>query len=99
MDDSRVPARMLIVSDDSCLRDQATTSFRSRFQVFTAEARPDALRQAEHQGPFALVLADLPPDGPNREGIIDHVNAYHSKAAVMVMDLARTGAPRGVVLH
>lgn len=91
--------RMLIISDDSRVRDQAAQSFQDRFRVIAAAARPDAVQRAEEMGPFALVLADLPPAGPERDGLIAHVNTHHAEAAVMLMDGHRLGTPRGFVLH
>ena len=57
--EQRVP-RVLVVDDEESVRRFAEAALRqARYEVAVASEGSEALRMAEEQGPFDLILADL----------------------------------------
>ncbi|WP_041794518.1 hypothetical protein [Pararhodospirillum photometricum] len=91
--------RVLILSEDAIVLDQARLQLEDRFEVITASAAGGGLRVLEEEGPFALVLADLSPDGPVWDGILERLYSLPSDTALMLLGNGPIGVPSGVSLH
>ncbi|GEO80320.1 hypothetical protein [Pararhodospirillum oryzae] len=91
--------RVLILSEDAIILDQARLQLEDRFEVVTASAADNGLRVLEEEGPFALVLADLSPDGPVWDGILECLYSLPSDTALMLLGNGPMGVPPGVMLH
>jgi len=56
---SQNPERVLFVDDDPNLLAGISRQLHGKFQIVTAEGGLEGLRQVEHEGPFAVVVADM----------------------------------------
>lgn len=66
--DDRSPFRVLIIDDEPPVRDYVSRVLQRAYDVRVAADAQDALRLAEHEGPFDLLVVDVTmPDMPGDE--------------------------------
>ncbi len=95
--------RVLFVDDDESVRRAFTRSMSARgYEVVLASSAEEALRTADHQGPFPVVVTDLNLPGLDGVELIQRMRHHHPRTAFVVMtgvvdvDLSRhqhAGAP------